>query len=205
MFSFNESSSTDYIVSFSFDNEQLQLFPSPPHEHDGSDEDDDISMVNSCVKYNVSMGVLEGCLCICDASSHDFIDMWVMKIYGVQESWTKMFTLDNQPDQRWPNGLYQPINYLKNGAVVMFRQFVKCALICYDPERPNIKYLKICGAESKFEAIPYVPSLISLKDAIVGENVVVLNISSRHAGIKVQGETKALSLAEVTEMELTSN
>ncbi|XP_059653779.1 F-box protein At3g07870-like [Cornus florida] len=203
MFSFGKSSSTDYIVSFNFDTEQLQLFPSPPHEYDNSDEDDDIGMVGLSTKHNVSMGVLEDCLCICDAN-YDPIYIWVMKEYGVRESWTTLFSIDNQLDQGWPYGLYQPINYLKNGAVLMFH-YLKCAVVCYDPERPTLKYLTIHGAESNFEAIVYVPSLISLKDAIIGDNVVVLNVSSRYAGIEVQGETKALSLAEVREPELDSD
>ncbi|XP_059649203.1 F-box protein At3g07870-like isoform X2 [Cornus florida] len=189
--------STVYIVSFSFDNEQLQLFPSPPRENDKSDIYCAAIIAGLSKKPNVSMGVLDGCLCICDASGYDndTIDIWVMKKYGVRESWTKVFSIDNQPHQGRSRGLYQPINYLKNGAVLMFH-YLKCVLICYDTERSKFKYLKICGAESKFEAISYAPSFISLKEAIVGDNVAVLNMSSRCGRIKVQGETKALSLAE---------
>ncbi|XP_059645685.1 F-box protein CPR1-like [Cornus florida] len=145
------------------------------------------------------MGVLEGCLCLCDAD-YDPVRIWVMKKYGVRKSWTKMFSID----QSWPYGLYHPINYLK-GEVLLFH-YLKCALICYDPEIPKIKYIKICGAESKFKAIAYVPNFISLKDAIVGDNVVVLNMSSRCAGFGMHAESKALSLAEEQgKMELDSD
>ncbi|XP_059649211.1 F-box protein At3g07870-like isoform X2 [Cornus florida] len=147
----------------------------------------------------VSMGILKGCLWICEASN--YINIWVMKKYGVQESWTKLFAIDTINDPRWSVGLYQPIKYLEDGAILMFHYFTS-TLICYDPDGPKLKYLKIHGTKMKFEAIVHSPSFISLKEAVVGDNAMVLNIYSRCAGFKVLGDTKDLSLAEqIRDME----
>ncbi|XP_059650503.1 F-box protein At3g07870-like [Cornus florida] len=161
--------SSDYIVSFSFDDEQFQSVPPPPlKNHDANW--DRLSMMR-----NVSMGVLEDCLCICEASN--YINIWVLKEYGVPESWTKMFSIDTLTDDRWPIGLYQPINYLEEGAVMFY--YFTSSLICYDPNGPKFKHLKTFGIRSKFEAIAHIPSFIPLEEAVVGDNVVVLNIYSR--------------------------
>ncbi|XP_059649194.1 F-box protein At3g07870-like [Cornus florida] len=175
----------NYIVSFNFDNEQFQSVPPPPRKSDGTDE------LSFEAMSNVSMGVLEGCLCICEASN--YINIWIMKKYGVQESWTKIFSIDT--DERCPIGLYQPIKYLKDGALLMFHYFTS-SLNCYDPNEPKFKCLKVFGIDSKFEAIAHIPSFISLKEAVTGDNAVVRNIYSRCAAFKVPEETLDLSLME---------
>ncbi|XP_059650489.1 F-box/kelch-repeat protein At3g06240-like [Cornus florida] len=144
---------SDHIVSFNFDDEQLQSVPLPPLENDNT---------------NVSMGVLEGCLCISDSSSCDSVHVWVLNNYGAPQFWTKVFSLNSLPDGRSSNCLYQPISYQKDGAILIFDSSGS-ALIYYDPEGPQFRYLKIDGVKLKFEAIAYVPSFISLKDTVVGE------------------------------------
>ncbi|XP_059649215.1 F-box protein At3g07870-like [Cornus florida] len=138
-----DSKSSNYIVSFNFDNEQFKWVPPPPREYveydyDEFNETGKISLSTMC---NVSMGVIKDCLCISDASSYCPIDIWVLKKYGVQESWTKMFSIDTDTDERWPIGLYQPINYLKNGTLLLFQYFTS-SLICYDLNQ-NLKQLLI--------------------------------------------------------------
>ncbi|KAH7862951.1 hypothetical protein Vadar_011448 [Vaccinium darrowii] len=60
----------------------------------------------------------------------------------------------------------------------------------------SLKFLKIRGVKSKYQAIAYTPSFISLNSAVVGDNLAILNVTSRCAGLKLQGETKALFLIE---------
>ncbi|CAJ2649674.1 unnamed protein product [Trifolium pratense] len=45
-------------------------------------------------KGHISMGELRGFLYICDASSPHGITMWIMKNYGIGESWTKVYNID---------------------------------------------------------------------------------------------------------------
>ncbi|KAF7114620.1 hypothetical protein RHSIM_RhsimUnG0082800 [Rhododendron simsii] len=61
--------------------------------------------------------------------------------------------------------------------------------LCLSP-----KFLKVHGIKSKYEAIAHIPSFISLKDTVTYDDLEVLNITSRCAGFKLQGETKSLFL-----------
>ncbi|XP_059649623.1 uncharacterized protein LOC132295384 [Cornus florida] len=119
---------------------------------------------------------------------------------GYEEIWCsrvldKTVTLDTLPDGRSPRCLDQPPSYQKDGAVLIF-DYSRSGLIYYDPKGPKFRYFKIKGVNSKFEAIAYIPSFISLKDAIVGDDAKVLNINSRCAKFKMPGETRTLSLVE---------
>ncbi|KAK9266483.1 hypothetical protein L1049_001689 [Liquidambar formosana] len=112
------------------------------------------------------MGVLKGSLCLCDASSYDVTDIWVMKDYGVKESWFKEFKIDTSHLDRWPTGLCQPIDVLKSGDLLMYH--ANNALVSYNGV--EFKYFKICEIESKFLAVAHIPSFVSLKD-MMGDKV----------------------------------
>jgi F-box interacting protein len=92
------------IVSFDVYNEQFQLIPAPPYKY------------NSFGHKNIDlifMGVLNGHLCICDASEFGRIRIWVMKENDVPESWTKVFSIATGNEKRWPQGLYLPLKNLR--------------------------------------------------------------------------------------------
>ncbi|THG08426.1 hypothetical protein TEA_006531 [Camellia sinensis var. sinensis] len=77
--------SPDVICCFDFGSEQFRVVPEPPefglhkefHDH-------------------IRVGVLEDCLSICDFSSPLRIDIWLMKDYGIKESWTKELVIENE-------------------------------------------------------------------------------------------------------------
>lgn len=179
----------DFIVSFDVHNEKFQSFPSfpslPYEEYHVPYE--------SKNKKLISMGVLNDCLCICDASGYCPIDIWVMKEYGVKDSWTRMFSIDVEA-YRWPTGLYQPIKYLNNGGILLYH--AQNFLFCSDSAKKGSKYLKLRGSGSNFEAAAYIPSLISLKHAVMGDTLEVLNVKSRRAQFELQEEVEAPFLVE---------
>lgn len=156
------------IVSFNFSDEKFHYFPLPRYH----------SMISFRYMSRLSLAVLKGSLCICDASIYNPIEIWVMKEYGVEKSWTKIISIDMSCGERLPVGMYQPIGFLKDGALLMFH-YPSCSLIYYDPKRSEYKYFEIHGIKSKFEAIAHVPSFISLKDAVMGDGTTVQNIISR--------------------------
>ncbi|WCJ18511.1 hypothetical protein M5689_000857 [Euphorbia peplus] len=51
---------------------------------------------------------------------------------------------------------------------------------------------QVLGIKSKFEAIPHIPSFVSLKDA--RHDVDVLNVNSRCAELRLHNEAKTVSL-----------
>ncbi|KAK9285198.1 hypothetical protein L1049_024386 [Liquidambar formosana] len=194
-----DDESPNFIVSFDFEDEQFRAIPPPlPYLYDGYSRVGTIKF--RCFRSNkskISMGVLKGSLYLCDASSYDPIDIWVMKDYGVRESWFKEFEIDTLNRDRWPAGLYQPIDFLKNGDLLMYH--ASNAFISYHVNGlyHGFKYFKIRNIQSKFLAIPHIPSFVSLK-GMMGNNVEVLNARSRFAKIELKkGTIDALFLAEV--------
>jgi hypothetical protein len=53
------------------------------------------------------------------------------------------------------------------------------ALVCYNPKQKSFRYFKIGEADSEFDMIPHIPSLIPMKDVInmEGTEVEILNVS----------------------------
>ncbi|KAI8545944.1 hypothetical protein RHMOL_Rhmol07G0076900 [Rhododendron molle] len=151
---------------------------------------------------NMSLGVLRHKLCICQHDSLDFkIRIWVMKKYGVRESWRKVFRIDTATEEsRWLRGVYKPISYLRSGGVLFFHRLAN-AVVYYNAKREfsSLNFLKVLGVKSKYEAIAYTPSFISLHNAVMGDNLAMMNVTSRCAGLKLLGETKALFLIEEDE------
>ncbi|KAF1864164.1 hypothetical protein Lal_00048729 [Lupinus albus] len=153
------------ILCFSFESESFRRFPPPPQILDGN---------GSMSARSINMGELRGFLYICDVSSFGLVRMWVMKKYGIEESWSKVISIDNMGEARWPYGLYWPVQLFK-GAVLLYHS---CNRFIYY-ESKKLTYFKIRGSKSNFEVFPHIPSLISLKDAVKGNNVEVLSVHSR--------------------------
>ncbi|KAF7152309.1 hypothetical protein RHSIM_Rhsim01G0070200 [Rhododendron simsii] len=152
--------------------------------------------MNLDVLRNMSLETLRGRLCLCDCSCYGYIDLWVMEKYGVQESWKRVFSIGTHTDDaRWLCGLYEPMSYLRSGAILFFHRLSKTVFHFDVKEQSSSpKFLKVRGITSKFEAIAHIPSFISLKDTVKNDDQEVLNITSRCAGFKLQGETRALFL-----------
>uniref|UniRef100_A0A5B6YXE8 F-box domain-containing protein n=1 Tax=Davidia involucrata TaxID=16924 RepID=A0A5B6YXE8_DAVIN len=111
----------------------------------------------------------------------DYCWVWVMKEYGVVESWTKLLTIDMR------EGIRQVVGFRKNSEVLLSAR-VK-GMISYDPKIQQIKYLGIHGSNRSFYADPYVESLVLLK----GESGVLRQATSCDV---VSNEVAAVSLRE---------
>ncbi|XP_026450705.1 F-box protein CPR1-like [Papaver somniferum] len=98
------------ILSFDISNESFQEVPKP-------------DMLNDKFRNNVD--VLDGYLCLLSNNYKVHVDMWVMKDYGVRESWTKLFTISRQSFIR-AFDYVKPILSFKNG-----KGFVGCGWWCF--------------------------------------------------------------------------
>ncbi|KAK9284438.1 hypothetical protein L1049_023611 [Liquidambar formosana] len=157
--------SSECIWSFDFSNETVRSFPPPPQF--GPHHED--------VLYWMRLGVLDDCLCICDSPSGSYFDIWVMKEYGVQESWTKQFVID-APVLDGPWNDYLPIKLLNDGEILMLQNGE--TLVSYSFGEKSVKKVKIRGIPSNIDAVSYLPSFVSFKDIAMGENLKVLNVKS---------------------------
>ncbi|KAF7137913.1 hypothetical protein RHSIM_Rhsim07G0064200 [Rhododendron simsii] len=186
---YTEEKGSNSIVSFNFDNENFQSVPPPPFK-----------ICKSLMDMNAELvlGVLRGCLSVCDGSGFEKLKIWVMKEYGVQESWSKEFCFITQTNEgRWIYGTYDPICLLRNGAVVLFHS-LSGALFYHDPKKHGFKFLKPQDGfkTSKYVAIAHISSFISLKDVVKAQNMAVLPTKSRCVEFKLQGECKDVFLVE---------
>ncbi|KAK3014725.1 hypothetical protein RJ639_008395 [Escallonia herrerae] len=171
------------IVSFDIKAEKFHSIPSRPNGFSSIGNWEDM----------ITLGVLDGCLFICDSSESGSFGLWVMKDYGVAESWINVFQAMPRID-KWPCGLYQPIKYMENGALLIFHS--ANYLLYYDQTKPGFKYLKLHGFQTKFEALSHIPSFVSLKDYGIGDDTSVLNVMSRCGRLERKEEVDDLFLVE---------
>ncbi|KAL2238189.1 UNVERIFIED_CONTAM: putative F-box/LRR-repeat/kelch-repeat protein [Sesamum indicum] len=156
-----------FIIFFDFQKEKFgEILPPPSF---GIDQ--------RLSKQSMSIGVLGGYLCVTDDTQH--FDIWVMKEYGCQESWTKEYTIDTTIPAGEPlRGPFRPLQMLCDGKILMI--WLGRALVCYDPKNKKFRFFEFIGVESLAKAVPYTPSFLCLKDALMVDNVMVQNITSRY-------------------------
>ncbi|KAM6601921.1 hypothetical protein CsatA_021530 [Cannabis sativa] len=122
--------------------------------------------------FHMTLNVLGSCLCLIanytsDQSSYfwetkaDRIDIWVMKEYGVKESWTKLYSMV-QSDEISSFGYVYPVTYLKpRGTKILMDQDSK-KFILYDLERNKAENVIIPGMPNQFDECVCLQSLVGL-------------------------------------------
>ncbi|XP_065872297.1 F-box protein CPR1-like isoform X2 [Euphorbia lathyris] len=136
--------------------------------------------------------VLGGELCICEVLESGVIHVWTMKDNGTGKVWSKVFSFDirySNPIQHYVS--LQPIMYMNDEALLMFNSS-EDVLVYMDPKENQLRYLNVRQFEGaiKVEAIAYIPSFVSLKHALSGQNVKVFNVRSRCAKVDVAQRTR---------------
>ncbi|XP_058213035.1 F-box/kelch-repeat protein At3g06240-like [Rhododendron vialii] len=141
------------IVYFDATEEKFKEVPSPDCE--GAN-----ILVSSC---GVGLGVLGGSLCVVKrhyeghASCH--ADVWVMKEYGVKESWSKLFVVPIESGE-FSSYRCMPLYYANDGEVVMVLDSEK--LVSYNPEENSYQTISIAEVRlDQFDVALYVESLAS--------------------------------------------
>ena len=157
-----------FIIGFDFEEEKFNQVPPPPHFGEKHKEKENL--------YNLNMGVLGGCLSLCDCTFVDHLDIWMMKEYGDLASWTKEYVISAHF-----GGIDRPIKLLENGDLLMM--YKKRELVAYDPIQGRFRFLRIQGVQSELEAIIHVPSFIPLKDAVGEAYLNVQNVKARYKNL----------------------
>ncbi|XP_010274506.1 PREDICTED: F-box protein CPR30-like [Nelumbo nucifera] len=137
--------SSELIASFDAITEECREIPKP----------------QSASEQLFNLGVLGGCLCVSTAHGVGvMIELWMMKDYGVGESWTKIFTI-LQPMRTTPLRYLKPLGYMKNDEILVERGDGK--LVLYNPIAATIRDLCIQGISATwFNTEILVGSLVSL-------------------------------------------
>ncbi|KAM7490383.1 hypothetical protein LguiA_033304 [Lonicera macranthoides] len=154
------SKSGEFIHCFDFVSEQFRTI-SEPSDFGPLDE-------GFFSPDPIRVAVLRGHLSICNFNNCH-LAIWMMKDYGVKESWSKDYVIQTMTYD-WFCYRLDPI-IIANAKVILLLMN-NCSLQIYDLD--GFLYdIPIYGIKSKFQAISHVPSFISLKDVAKGENVKV--------------------------------
>ncbi|CAL5441383.1 unnamed protein product [Camellia sinensis] len=141
------------IVSFDLCREEYGFVPQP----DYSDKN-----------FFMSVQELEGCLSVLCYYYLAGVHLWVMKDYGVKESWTKLVTVA-EPGVVRPPPYMRPLVYSKNGGERLLEQDME-GLLWYDLKRKRVvKNVVIHGIEELVQVEMCVGSLVPINSG-VGES-----------------------------------
>ncbi|KAG5551866.1 hypothetical protein RHGRI_010090 [Rhododendron griersonianum] len=106
----------------------------------------------SIMSYGESLAVL------CYGQPEDgSCGMWVMKEYGVAESWAKLYNINH------PGVLYQIVGFRKNGEVLLLMSDNYKQLLCYDYKTKTLTNTGYTGSSDAFTADTFMESLVLVK------------------------------------------
>ncbi|XP_057795029.1 F-box protein CPR1-like [Salvia miltiorrhiza] len=111
---------------------------------------------------DVSLDVLDGCLCVVCTSRYRVV-IWVMKEYGVRESWVKLLTISPPLIER--NDIVKPLMYARDGARVLLNIDDK-RLVWYDLGTNTGEEIVVEGLPFVFYAEACVESLVALDNGM---------------------------------------
>ncbi|CAJ2638257.1 unnamed protein product [Trifolium pratense] len=117
------------ILSFDLEKETYKEVLLP--EHDGVEI------------RNTRIGVLSDCICVCFDSKQTYLDFWVMKKYGVVESWTRLMMIPYE--NSWLRGQsFVPPSFIEllfifENSIVLLRTFSKFML--YNLNNGSLDYI----------------------------------------------------------------
>ncbi|OMO98371.1 hypothetical protein COLO4_13964 [Corchorus olitorius] len=159
------------IICFNFEEELFGEIPVPPQfEPDFGSGD---------AHHQLKLGVYDGCLSACcfrGDGAWEF-DIWVMKEYGVKESWVTQFRIDAYEaycetdfyiEEDNITGCY-PLIFLKNGEIMF--SFNNQFVVSYNLERETLRDTGLFHTTGEFDAVGYTPCFVSLEDVVKGEQI----------------------------------
>ncbi|XP_042024676.1 uncharacterized protein LOC121771852 [Salvia splendens] len=144
-------------------NESFSFFSAPnAHGHAGDEG-----------PRHMRLSVLGGCLCLSyTLGESKYFDIWSMKEYQVEESWTKhQIRIDTDYEFEIEHMLVTPIKVYKNSDVLMFLD--DSCLVYYSNKMRTTQQV---GMFDLYNTTIFTPNLFSLKN-FGGENVISLQTS----------------------------
>jgi F-box interacting protein len=155
------------IRCFDLDDEKFRTIPLP------------LSTFYEANFIRTHVGVLGDCLClssiVASISSVWEIQIWVMKEYGVRESWMKELTIKYPTpwEHWWSLQSIKVVTCLKNGEVEFDCEGSPAV---YNVEQESFRLLKPNGISlTHVNGIAHAPSFVSLKDIAMGDGSKLFN------------------------------
>lgn len=110
------------IFAFDLAKEEFREVPCPPLNGNGDDDDNDVKSM----AVNVVSGGSGECLCFSFTrrrGGHELIEFWVMKEYGVRESWNVLFIFRTNVLSEWLAGNLSgnDVVFITEGGTILFK------------------------------------------------------------------------------------
>nr|XP_043620401.1 F-box/kelch-repeat protein At3g06240-like [Erigeron canadensis] len=116
------------------------------------DDDDDKGSIRI-----PQLGVYGEWLCVLYTYLGKHGDLWVMKEYGVKDSWVKLFSIPYPTGCKNPfDGFFVPLCFLDDGRI-----FLQCGTISVVHDPKNSSSLEIQNVDKWWDVITFVESLVS--------------------------------------------
>ncbi|KAK4433147.1 F-box/kelch-repeat protein [Sesamum alatum] len=131
------------IVSFDLEREVYGVVEQPSYPQGG---------------FKPALGVLDGCLCVLCDYCNNHLDVWLLKEYGVRESWSKVVTVP-YPCDVWAGPFSTPLCIGPEGEVLLIVGFI---FAVYYPKENRFSITRIVNFDEFRAADVYVESLVSL-------------------------------------------
>ncbi|KAL3624745.1 hypothetical protein CASFOL_031413 [Castilleja foliolosa] len=153
---FNVPYGMDTIIAFDLGSEKYRQMPLPPFEE----------RVYVSVRER-HLSVLDGCLVLTDYShadsrddERDLYDLWVMKDYGVEDSWITLFSLEDEGclfccircDLR-------PVAYMKDKTQILLQGCQRTRFFIFDIKSDSMETVEIHGLNGTLHA-QFIPRTI---------------------------------------------
>ncbi|KAI4298895.1 hypothetical protein L6164_032408 [Bauhinia variegata] len=149
----DSSKSSEMIYSFDLHTDEFKPVAPPSHL--------DVKKISWS-----SVGVLEGCLCLCYVSEGTVFEAWLMKEYGIKETWTQKFTIDiNSYCGLRIEDKHKPIGFTSYGDMWLKCDSDSCSMVSYSPKSASFKVIDN-GTIPRFNATPHVLSFVSLREIV---------------------------------------
>ncbi|KAG7546578.1 F-box-like domain superfamily [Arabidopsis suecica] len=107
---------------------------------------------------NIDIGVLDGCLCLMCNHEFSYVDVWVMKEYKVEGSWSKLFRVP-KPKSVESFDFMRPLLYSKERDKILL-EINNAKLVWFDLKSKRFRTLRIKDCDSSYSAELLVSSLV---------------------------------------------
>ncbi|XP_074363076.1 F-box protein At3g07870-like [Apium graveolens] len=158
----------ELICAFDLDRELFRPMEAPPRAPGNTDHFSILGVHN----HFRNLGVLKGCLCICDITLYSELSIWVKRDYGVEDSWSKKLIITPNPPlhEGINTDMVRLLKVLKDGNILMYCDQLQ--LFTYHPQHKTLRHHIFPEGEFlTFGAMTYVPGFISLERSFTLEGV----------------------------------
>ncbi|KAK4479489.1 hypothetical protein RD792_015003 [Penstemon davidsonii] len=140
------------IVAFDVKTEYCRSYPMPSLQLDGLE----------CPI--LQLDELYGCLSLSLYSDFKRFEIWLMNDYGVENSWTKLLSIEEQFLIRFRSRTPRTINYLNSKGLILLQ--ISKTLCLYDPGNNAMEEFGIPGNLKLFSSQVFRPSLVRIKKGV---------------------------------------